>query len=162
MRFLLPLVSSVVALAALSCNGDDGGSGSCKDYSPPASFDAQNPKVAFAKDVVPIFTQSCAFSACHGSSAASNGIALGGGDGPTIHKAIVDVRSSKLASMSFVKPGDPSQSYILKKMDGAQCTLDAQCVGGTCGESMPKGEGTLPVETRDIIRRWIAQGAKND
>jgi len=65
-------------------------------YSPPASGGAQNPKVAFAKDVMPIFAKSCAFTSCHGSTGAANGVFLGGTDPARVHQAIVDVRSSVL------------------------------------------------------------------
>jgi hypothetical protein len=135
----------------------------CTDYSPPASFNAQSPTVTFAKDVMPIFSKSCAFSTCHGSqSGSSNGVFLGGTDPVTVHKAIVDVRASKLPTMSFVKPGDPRESFLMRKMDGSHCVLDAQCTEGSCGQSMPRNDETLPLETRDTVRRWIAQGAKND
>jgi hypothetical protein len=50
----------------------------------------------------------------------------------------------------------------MRKMDGSQCALDAQCAGGSCQSSMPKNEGLLDVTTRDTVRRWIVQGAKND
>jgi hypothetical protein len=64
--------------------------------------------------------------------------------------------------MAIVKPGDPRESFLMRKIDGSHCVLDAQCVGSTCGESMPRDEEIMPIETRDTIRRWIAQGAKND
>lgn len=155
---LLSMIAFAVPLGG--CPGDED---TCKDYTPPASFDAQNPQVTFAKDVMPIFAQSCAFTSCHGSSAGSaNGVFLGGTDPARVHQAIVDVRSSKLPTMSFVKPGDPRESFLLRKMDGSHCLLDTQCTGGDCGQSMPRNDETLSVETRDTIRRWIAQGAKND
>ncbi|MBX3219742.1 MAG: hypothetical protein KF795_04430 [Labilithrix sp.] len=159
----LAMLLSTVALAVPlgGCPGDE--ASACKDYSPPASFDAQNPTVSFAKDVMPIFTQSCAFSSCHGSaSGSSNGVFLGGTDPTRVHESIVDVRSSKLPAMAFVKAGDPRESFLLRKMDGSQCALDAQCTGSDCGQSMPHNDDALPLETRDTLRRWIAQGAKND
>lgn len=165
MRPSLPFLqaAALVAAVAYGCsNGDGGGSGDgCKDYEPPASFDAQNPKVSFSKDVVPIFKQSCAFTSCHGLEGSSNGVYLGQ-DQAKVHQGLVDVRASELPTMPFVKAGDPRGSYLMRKVDGSQCTLDAQCVDKSCGQTMPRGEGLLPVETRDTIRRWIAQGAKND
>jgi hypothetical protein len=158
MRFGL---CSLIVVSGVACsNGSDGNK--CSDYEPPGGFDAQNPKVSFSKDVVPIFGQSCAFSACHGGVGNPNGVHLPQGDGATIHKNIVDVRSSKLPSMPFVKPGDPRQSFLMRKLDKSQCVLDAQCGASTCGASMPKDDDLLPIEERDKIRRWIAQGAKND
>ncbi|MBS2019837.1 MAG: hypothetical protein JST00_43645 [Deltaproteobacteria bacterium] len=137
-------------------------SSSCVDYSPPASFDANTPATSFSRDVMPVFQRSCAFSTCHGATTGpANGVFLGN-DAARVHGAIVGVKSGELAAMSFVTPGDPRQSYLLRKMDGSQCALDAQCKGGSCQGSMPKNDQVLPVETRDIVRRWIAQGAKND
>jgi hypothetical protein len=51
---------------------------------------------------------------------------------------------------------------LMRKMDGSQCALDAQCAGGSCQSSMPKNESLLEVAQRDIVRRWIAQGAKQN
>jgi hypothetical protein len=151
---------SVVALAVPLGGCPD--SNVCEDYAPPASFDLQSPQVSFSKDVMPIFAQSCAFSTCHGSASNPNGVFLGGSDAATIHRALVDVRSSKLPTMSFVKPGDPRESFLMRKMDGSHCVLDAQCTDGDCGQSMPRNDDTLSLETRDKVRRWIGQGAKND
>ncbi|MBX3264457.1 MAG: hypothetical protein KIS78_23130 [Labilithrix sp.] len=168
MRFAssVPVAVGTLAMIALvvplgGCPGDE--PSACTDYSPPASFDAQNPAVSFSNDVMPIFAQSCAFSSCHGSaSGSSNGVFLGGTDASRVHQAIVDVRSTRLAEMSLVKPGDPRESFLLRKMDGSQCALDDRCTGGTCGQSMPQNDDPLPLEARDAVRRWIAQGAKND
>ena len=138
-------------------------SDSCVDYTAPASFNAQSPTVSLAKDVVPIFTQSCAFSSCHGSTGGgNNGIFLGGTDPAKIHDAIVNVASSELPSMVYVKAGDARESYLMRKLDGSQCALNAQCTGSDCGDPMPRNDTALPVDTRDTIRRWIAQGANNN
>lgn len=135
----------------------------CNDYVPPASFDAQNPKVSFSRDVLPVFKGSCAFTSCHGLQGSNNGVFLGesGGAG-AVHASLVDRRSSRLVTMSLVKPGDPRESFLMRKIDGSACVLDAQCKDGDCGDTMPRREEIMPIETRDTIRRWIAQGAKND
>jgi hypothetical protein len=149
------------ALALLGCPGSD--EHACRDHEPPAGFDAAAPTVSFARDVFPVFRQSCAFSTCHGAAAGTaNGVFLGGQDPSRVHAAIVDVRSSLLPRMSFVVPGAPRESFLLRKMDGSHCVLASECRDGDCGDSMPRGEALLPVETRDVIRRWIAQGAAND
>lgn len=153
---------SMIAFA-VPLGGCPDGEAVCSDYSPPPSFNAQAPTVSFAKDVMPIFGQSCAFTSCHGSSTGNaNGVFLGGNDASKVHKAIVDVRSIELPNMSFVKPGDPRESFLMRKMDGSQCALNAQCEDKDCGQSMPRGDELLPIEQRDTVRRWIAQGAKND
>ncbi|CAN5923819.1 hypothetical protein BH11MYX4_BH11MYX4_19120 [soil metagenome] len=160
---------SLIALGAASAGcpaetggGSSGTSGAACDYSPPTGFDALSPAVSFTNDVLPVFAQSCAFSTCHGSTTGpANGVFLGR-DGPKVHAAIVNVKGDELPTMPFVTPGNPRESYLMRKMDGSQCALDAQCTGASCGSSMPKGDAPLEVARRDIVRRWIAQGAKND
>lgn len=156
-----PFAAIAIAAAALGgCSGDE--KRTCNDYTPPASFDPSSPAVSFSKDVMPVFSTSCAFSSCHGSlSGDANGVYLGS-DAAKVHAEIVGIRSGELPTMSFVEPGDPEKSYLLRKMDGSHCVLDPECTGSSCGDAMPKGEDLLPVEVRDVVRRWIAQGAKND
>ena len=157
------LAAASAGLACSGCSDEKTGTPSgCVDYTPPAGFDANAPAVSFEKDVMPIFQASCAFSTCHGSNVGTaNGVYLGA-DRARVHAAIVSVPGDELATMPFVTPGDPRASYLMRKMDGSQCALDAQCKGGSCQGSMPKNEESLPVATRDVVRRWIAQGAKND
>lgn len=155
-------VSIAAAVAALSGCSSGPSASSCDDYQPPASFDPSAPAVSFARDVMPVFTQSCAFSTCHGSAiGTANGVFLGR-DPQRVHAALVNVAGEKLAGMSFVTPGEPQKSYLMRKLDGSQCALDADCKGGSCQGSMPENTSPLDVRTRDIVRRWIAQGAKND
>ena len=163
MRYAGSLFGAAAALLlALTGCPDEGGGASCDDYAPPPGFEAATPVVSFAKDVMPIFGQSCAFSTCHGSTVGNaNGVFLGK-DAPRVHAAVVGMKGDELASMPFVTPGNPRESYLMRKMDGSQCALDAQCTGGSCQGSMPKNEGVLDLATRDTVRRWIAQGAKND
>jgi hypothetical protein len=161
----IPPLLVILAIPPLlvGCPGPDPVPTTCGDYTAPASFDALAPAVSFSRDVVPIFTQSCAFSTCHGATVGpANGVFLGRGDPARVHAAIVGAKGDELPTMPFVTPGDPRQSYLMRKMDGSQCALDTQCTGGSCQGSMPKSDVPLELATRDVVRRWIAQGAKND
>jgi hypothetical protein len=160
--FLLVAAAALATWASVGCSPDPPASSSCDDYQPPASFDPSTPSVSFANDVIPVFSQSCAFSTCHGSTVGTaNGVFLGR-DAAKVHAAIVSVASGELPAMPFVTPGKPRESYLMRKMDGSQCALDTQCTGGSCQDSMPKRSPLLDVAARDVVRRWIAQGAKND
>ena len=96
-------------------------------------------------------------SGCHGSSGGLGGFANCG----TAHAALVNVVSTELATMDRVEPGDPTNSWIMHKLDNTQGTFTGQCTT-TCGSSMPFGSGLLPLSTRDAIRTWITNGAVND
>jgi hypothetical protein len=154
-----------IALALLGLGEATGcpDSHQCEDYSPPATFDPSSPSISFSATVMPVFAASCAFTSCHGSpSNSNNGIYLGDPDPAKTHDALVNVAASELSSMPYVTPGDPRRSFLMRKLDASQCVLDAQCVDGSCGDPMPRNDQQLSLDTRDAIRRWIAQGAKND
>jgi hypothetical protein len=129
----------------------------------PSNTDLTTP-VSFRNDVLPLFTQSCAFSTCHGTEASSNqGLYLGSGPAPDAVKVRASLLAmSATAGMFYVIPGDPKKSFVMRKLDGDQCMLDTTCVGRTCGARMPRNGAQLPQTQRDAVRRWIAQGAKDN
>lgn len=162
-RILLPLLAGVLGGLFSGCTSETPAA-KCESYVVPASTDLKAPSVSFKNDVLPIFVQSCAFSSCHGaSSGGNNGVKLGSktlsNDASAIRAGIVGVKAPELPTMNLVTASDTSQSYLMHKLDGDQCTFNAQCTKGTCQSSMPQSGERLPVETRDTVRRWIAQGA---
>lgn len=163
--------SSSSGEAASSSSGSGGSSESgCFNY---AGFDGMSPKVTFSKDVLPIFRNSCGFSSCHGNASPTESTRHYYGPGnsePTPDMtqiaAIFEQSVSKPAveepSLSIIEPGKPDKSFLLYKLDGASCASLPCAAKKTCGVSMPQGNPLLEGEKRDTIRRWIAQGAKND
>jgi hypothetical protein len=69
------------------------------------------------------------------------------------HAAIVGQPSRGKPGAILVVPGDPDNSYFVKKMEG---TTDI------AGGQMPRGGPHLTAGQLRIIRRWIELGAKND
>jgi hypothetical protein len=74
--------------------------------------------------------------------------------------------------MMIIAPGDPEHSFMMYKLDGdpnatnvndeVSCSTLSCASGMTCGGSMPSGGPQLSSTDRNTIRRWIAEGAKND
>jgi hypothetical protein len=143
--------------------------------SPPAPANA-----SFRTDVIPVFVASCAFSGCHNDPSGKPLQFLAqqtDGGAPVfaqqVYDGIVDKPSVEDPSMPFVTPGDPSKSFLMRKMDddltgiAAQCTpnnpLQAQYqTPSPCGVSMPSQLPILDATRRDAVRSWIQQGAKNN
>jgi hypothetical protein len=172
---LAALAGSASFLALGGCSpsgrgpgGDDGG---CHPYA--STADLSTP-VSFATDVVPIFQQSCALSAsCHSDPSLAPlqpylGSSDGGVDAAAILAQIVGVKSAEDPTMDLVMPNDPTNSFLMRKMDGDQCALAQECAGTPystsypdCGALMPQGAtDPLPAMTRDIVRAWIKQGTR--
>ena len=92
-----------------------------------------------------VFTQSCAFSSCHG--AGSGGLTLAGD--ASDHAALVGVAAFGDSSQTLVVAGDADGSYLVAKMEGA---------AGISGDVMPPG-AALGADTVAIVRAWIDAGA---
>ncbi len=108
---------------------------------------------------------------------ATNGLATGGNrtylgpatgsvDATVVLSGFVGKPSFEAPSMNVVTAGDPTKSYLMFKMDGQLGSLSVACQSGdlgSCGALMPFGGSTpLPQATRDLVRSWITQGAKNN
>lgn len=91
-----------------------------------------------------VFTQSCAFSGCHGDIQQPNlsaGVAYGN---------IVNMPS--IQGLDYIAPGNPSASYLYLKIVGTNIS----------GDRMPKGASPLRAAVIDSVRAWIAMGAPNN
>ena len=70
------------------------------------------------------------------------------------YSALVGRASVAKPGAVFVAPGDPDNSYLVHKLEGAPTIV---------GTRMPRGAGPfLTAGQVSIIRRWIQLGAKND
>jgi hypothetical protein len=126
--------------------------------------------VSFKDDVIPVLRQNCSSTGCHGAKEFNKGIYIPcckDTDNATIYEELK--KDSRLGAGKFVVPGDAKASFLMLKMDNTQGTLDAKCTDPdsvlppkNCGESMPQGDGLLPQADRDLVRKWIDQGAKNN
>jgi hypothetical protein len=136
----------------------------CALYQEPAGTDLSTPVESFKTNVMAIFAENCASSSCHGATPPTGNLSLGGTEAaaPATYKALVNVMSGELTTMPYVTPSMYEESYLMHKLDADQCYYDEQCVGHLCLAAMPNLGTTLPTGTRDIVRRWIFQGAMNN
>lgn len=92
----------------------------------------QTPKIDFAKDVQPIFRQSCV--PCHGPAQQSSGMRLD--------------RKSVVLGRRGVVPGSSENSFLFHRI-----------AGNEYGRQMPP-TGPLRPEQIEIVKKWIDQGAE--
>ena len=109
--------------------------------------------VGLARDVQPIFTQSCALSGCHAGAFPAANMSLEEGRLFDPQQGIVDVPSVERLGLVRVLSGDADSSYLVNKIEGTQAAV------GGAGDRMPPGAAPLPDFAIDIIRRWIDEGA---
>ena len=99
------------------------------------------PAPSYAAVIQPIWNAAC--TRCHGSD---GGLSLSG----DAYDRIVNVASSQNRNFKRIVPGDPDNSYILRKLEGCNT---AGCIGG----SMPPGSRLSNPELQQI-RDWILGG----
>ena len=147
-----------MSLAVASCGTSSSGTptSSCTEYT--TAIDLKVPAVSFKTDVMPFLDRSCMFSSCHGGGSSKGDLKMAKGDATATRLSLVGVNAPELPSMKLVQPGDPKNSYLMKKVDGDICLLKAQCIA-PCADTMPQGNELLEVAERDALRRWVAQGA---
>ncbi len=177
-------VAALVGLVSGGCGdstgtGGTGGGGTCGQLGKDGCFDAScvkaGPTRSFKNDVLPIFELSCSLSAsCHGNpSSPTTGLGyqvyLGEVNPKTtpsdvnkILGLIVGKASPTATNLNIVEPGKPEASFLMMKMDGAIACSSATCAFNNCGTVMPQGSMPLPLDTRNIVRDWIKQGASNN
>lgn len=124
----------VIALIALAACGKDG-----------ESDDA--PTFTEVRDEV--FVPSCALAGCHGDQPGEAGLYLGADMdlGQLVNEPSIDD-----PEQIRVIPGDPDNSYLIKKMERAPDIY---------GDPMPPPFGA-DEDTVELVRAWIAAGAKDN
>lgn len=109
--------------------------------------------VSFAATLQPIFTASCTAATCHDTQTQAASLNLTAG---RAYASLVGVSSQHAACVTFqrVLPAEPDQSFLVFKLDGT----------GACfaGVPMPKNAARLPAAQIQLVREWIAGGAKHN
>jgi hypothetical protein len=153
-KFLAPLLAGVAAVAAslVGCAGNGDGLNSMGQpigSSPPSSGSGSTSSGTVTADFESIqenvFTPIC--SPCHSGASAPEGLML---DAAHSYNLLVGVPSNEVPTLDRVKPGDPTDSYIIVKLTNG---------AGIVGNQMPLGEKPLPAATIAAISQWITNGA---
>jgi mono/diheme cytochrome c family protein len=105
---------------------------------------------SFAQLQTQLFTPIC--SGCHSGT----GTTLPGSMNLTAGNAyasLVNVASVEQAALKRVRPSDPTDSYVIQKLEGTT---------GISGQRMPLGGPFLDQATINEVITWISQGAANN
>ncbi len=87
---------------------------------------------------------------CHTGVSAPQGLQL---DASVSYDHLVNVRSVEHPELFRVSPGDPDNSYLIRKLEGGP---------DIAGARMPLNRPPLSRETINAIRLWIAMGAQRN
>jgi hypothetical protein len=138
-------VASLAAAAVAACTGSGVGlDANGNPITPGGGGEPLTPDFKSIQDNV--FTPIC--TKCHIGAGAPQGLQL---DAAHSYALLVGVPSVEQPSVLRVKPGDPDNSYMVQKIEGA---------ASISGARMPFGGPYLPQSTIDVIRTWVTNGAQ--
>jgi hypothetical protein len=132
-----------------ACGGGDGTGGSVSPPPPPSSPPPPPFGATFAEIQANVFTPTCAVSGCHSGAGAPQGLRL---DAGVSYSLLFDVESTQNPAFKRVDPGNPDDSWLIRKLEGT----------ANVGARMPLGGASLSQATIDVIRQWISDGALNN
>jgi len=93
--------------------------------------------VFFSKDIVPIFSKSCALNGCHAA----------GGHNPTLTS---ELAYNSLINGNYINKTSPEKSLLYKRLTGA------------ISPAMPTSGSPNPSNIEGLVLAWIKQGAKKN
>jgi len=153
------LAIAVLAIggALTGCAGSGGGGGgsappkrACK---PPAVL-----TISFAHTIQPIFDRSCALGGCHVGPVPTGGQDLTAG---VAYSQSVNVPSTQQPRLKRVKPGDPANSYLVRKIQGGPNISGVLMPNGCPGVPAAGAQCLTPDEIMAIVQ-WITECAPNN
>jgi hypothetical protein len=105
----------------------------------------------FTRVQAEVFTPKCALSGCHmgPASAAQEGMVL---DPGSAYDNIVMVRSNQNPGLFRIAPGDPANSYLVRKITPFTDII---------GDHMPQ-TGSITDAQRQLVTQWVVRGAPRD
>lgn len=107
------------------------------------------PAATFTEIQNTIFTPSCATVGCHSGSNPPDGLNLSAG---VAYADIVNVAAVQMPSLLLIEPGDPDDSYLVRKIQGT----------GIVANRMPLNASPLTQQQIDLVRQWVSDGAPNN
>jgi hypothetical protein len=115
-----------------------------------SAFEVRRPPIAatLTKIQNDIFTPNCANAGCHSGSNPPDDLLLTAGNS---YSNIVNVDAVQV-NLKLIAPGDPDNSYVLRKVMGSDIV----------GNRMPLGGAKLSDDQIDLISQWILEGAKDN
>ena len=143
MRFIRWTSLFLLLVAGCAGNGnglDENGNPIGTDGGLPVAFEP-----TYANIQQNVFTPIC--SQCHIGASAPQGMQL---DEANAYQMIVGVASAEHPELLRINPGNPDNSYIIRKLEGGP---------DIAGVQMPRGRTPLPQDVINAIRVWVARGA---
>ena len=121
-------VITIIALFVSACGGGSGSGGSVSPPPPPTSPPPPPFGANFSEIQANVFTPTCATSGCHSGAGAPQGLRL---DESSSYALLVGVESTQNGAFLRVEPGNPNDSWLIRKLEGTANVGGQMPLGGS-------------------------------
>jgi hypothetical protein len=152
------VVVGVLACLFIGCagsGGSSGGSGGGGNKPPACTSQVPGDPISYQSNIAPILAQSCGLSGCHVPPIVNADLDL---TPAKAYDQMVNVAASQVARLKRIKPGDPDNSYLLRKITPGSQISGVFMPQGCPGTPVAGPRCLLPDEI-DAFRTWIAECA---
>ena len=122
----------------------------CTYSADPSALNLAGSGATWSKRVLPILQSNC--GGCHGGSSPQAGLDMLG-DAHTVYLRLQQ-HSSQDPSLQLIFPGDPTKSYLWRKLSG-----DGTILGSRMPLNPLNGNASLPDDQLNDIQTWISYAA---
>ena len=153
MRFAIPVMAMMTAVAFASCSSDSTEPVVPVDCTSVADT-TQPATVSFQNDIFPLVLEvgqggyGCNNVSCHGSPIISSNYSVS-----TYGDFVTSGEQATALNICVVKPGDPDNSYLVWKLEGRS---------GIAGVQMPQTGAKMTPQDIAMVKTWILEGARNN
>jgi hypothetical protein len=150
-----------IALLALAgglggCAGSGGGGTPKPACKPPAG----GVTISYSQNIQPIYNRSCALAGCHTGPVAAGSLDLTAGKS---YRQTVNVPSSQQPKLKRIAPGNPTNSYLVRKIGGAPGTsFSGVLMPQGCPGTPLNGAQCLSADDIAAIVQWVTECAPNN
>jgi hypothetical protein len=150
------VVVGVLACLFIGCAGSGGDGGGGGGNKPPAcASQVPGDPISYPSNIAPILAQSCGLSGCHVPPIVNAGLDL---TPAKAYDQIYNVPASQVAGLKRIKPGDPDNSYLLRKIT-PDATIQGVLMPQGCPGTPVAGPRCLLPDEIDAFRTWILECA---
>lgn len=152
------VVVAVLACLLIGCagsGGDGGGGGGGGNKPPPCTSQVPGDPISYQNNIAPILATSCGLAGCHIPPVVNQGLDL---SPAKAYDQMVNVKASQDPTLRRIKPGDPDNSYLQRKITPPPMNIQGVLMPNGC-PGTPAAGRCLTSDEVDAFRTWILECA---
>jgi hypothetical protein len=150
------VVLAVLACLSVGCAGEggDGGDGGGGPKPPECTSQVPGDPISYQANIAPLLSRSCGLAGCHLPPLVNAGLDL---TPAKAYAQMVGVNAQQVPNLKRIRPGDPDNSYVIRKITPGAPIQGVLMPNGCPGT--PAAGQCLSDDEREAFRTWVLECA---